>query len=415
MQKIKKGVRWLADTDRISNDNLFILKDYSTKISKVSLKKSRFKNEKDVIDFYQKESTNLEKLNKLKKNEELYESFIKYMTGKKSLPLMYDTVFKKIFDFELHSDRVKSFLTSILGFNVQLDGIVNCSIAVSENSPGVIFDILLKSVNGSLVNLEAQKKPHFFTGNRISCYIATLIVKSYNRIKADSKNKFSYENIPKSYSVIIFENTTKEFKNNNNQYVFHGKLAFNPKLEMDTLGEVYIIALDIFKECEYSIDMENIKLKKINEISEEEFKRCCELELSIWLKLLTAESDEDLNSLSQKYPWIAEIYAEMIEFMQNPEEAIDIYFSILAECDRLSMENEMEMLREDAEELKKNMAEWKIEMEEWKTELEEKKTELEEKKTELEEKKTELEEKDNTIKKLVEYLEMKKISIPEEL
>ena len=81
----------MADTDRISNDNLFILKDYSTKISKVSLKKSRFKNEKDVIDFYQKESTNLEKLNKLKKNEELYESFIKYMTGKKSLPLMYDT------------------------------------------------------------------------------------------------------------------------------------------------------------------------------------------------------------------------------------------------------------------------------------------------------------------------------------
>ena len=103
MQKIKKGVRWLADTDRISNDNLFILKDYSTKISKVSLKKSRFKNEKDVIDFYQKESTNLEKLNKLKKNEELYESFIKYMTGKKSLPLMYDTVFKKIFDFELYN------------------------------------------------------------------------------------------------------------------------------------------------------------------------------------------------------------------------------------------------------------------------------------------------------------------------
>ncbi len=62
--------------NNISYDNLYILKDYSNTISKFSFDGFRFKNEKEVIEYYTKDTKELEKLNELKKNKELYENFL---------------------------------------------------------------------------------------------------------------------------------------------------------------------------------------------------------------------------------------------------------------------------------------------------------------------------------------------------
>ena len=150
----------------ISYDNLYILKDYSNTISKFSFDGFRFKNEKEVIEYYTKDTKELEKLNELKKNKELYENF--------TLPLMYDSVFKKIFDFETHPERLASLLTSILGYNVKIIGIFKNEGNMSPKGPGVIFDIVVKMEDNSVADVEAQKIPYDFTGKRMSVYSSAL-------------------------------------------------------------------------------------------------------------------------------------------------------------------------------------------------------------------------------------------------
>ncbi len=72
----------MKDGKKVLYDNLLDLKDYSDKTSTYSNKNSRFKNEKEVIDYYQKNSKNIEKFNELKKNKDLYNNFIDYITGR---------------------------------------------------------------------------------------------------------------------------------------------------------------------------------------------------------------------------------------------------------------------------------------------------------------------------------------------
>ncbi len=391
-------------------NNLFVLKDYSLKTSTYSFKDSQFKNEKEIFDYYQKNSKNIEKLNELKKNKDLYNNFIRCITGKKTLPLMYDTVFKKIFDFDMHPERLTSLLTSILRFNVEIKCIESCKVVAFEKSTGVIFDILVRLTDNSLISIEAQKNPHLFTGKRISFYMSTLVIKQFEYLKGTN----DYNNLNKVYTIIIFEKTTKEFKENNpdNKFLFHGSMKLNVDVEIDTLEELYIIALDIFNEHEYSISIEDIKRKNPEEISEDEFGKCCDYELSIWLKLLTSKSAEDVTKLAEKYEWIKEIYLELMKFMENPDDMLNMFFSMMAEADRVSLESENNMLRKQIEEDKVVLADAIAEKE--KTIAEKEKTIVENKNTIMQNENI-INDQDETIRKLFECLEKANLPIPDEI
>ncbi len=366
-----------------SHDSLFILKDYSTVPSAVSFECFQFKTEKDVICYYQKDSEKLEKLNELKKNSVLYENFIKCITGKKTLPLMYDSVFKKIFDFKTHPDRLTSLLTSILGFDVKIVDVLNNTKNISEKTPGVIFDIVVEMEYDSLANLEAQKNPYDFTGNRFSFYSAELVNYMKCHLKSKYRKEFDYNKAGKAYTIVIFEKTTSEFKKPslNKRFLFHGKFKFDEDIEMYTIQELYIVALDVFKNNDYSVDIESIKS---GEMTEDEFKKCCTYELSIWLKLFCLQSEEELLELAGKYPWIQEILVELIEFMQDPEEALTMFSSILAETDRISIEHDNEKLREM----------------------------IAQKDNVIEEKDNVIAQQDKKIIEIIDYLKMKNISLP---
>ena len=386
--------------NNISYDNLYILKDYSNTISKFSFDGFRFKNEKEVIEYYTKDTKELEKLNELKKNKELYENFIECITGKKTLPLMYDSVFKKIFDFETHPERLASLLTSILGYNVKIIGIFKNEGNISPKGPGVIFDIVVKMEDNSVADVEAQKIPYDFTGKRMSVYSSALTYHMYKHLRSIYGTELEYDKMNKVYTIVIFEKTTKEFKKPslNNRFVFHGKTVFDDDLELDMTQEFYLIALDVFRDHEYSIDIESIK---INEMSEEEFKKCCTYELSIWLQLLLVDNEEEMRSLSEKYPWIAEILVELIEFMQNPEEALNMYSNIyaeLAETDRVSIEHYNEKLRAMIEE--KDSV------------IEEKDSVIEEKDSLIAQDKLVIEQQDKKIIEIMDYLSTINISLP---
>ena len=86
----------------------------------------------------------------------------------------------------------------------------------------------------------------------------------------------------------------------------------------------------------------------------------------------------------RKYPWIQEILVELIEFMQDPEEALNMFSSILAETDRISIEHDNEKLREM----------------------------IAQKDNVIEEKNNVIAQQDKKIIEIIDYLKMKNISLP---
>ncbi len=308
--------------------------------------------------------------------------------------MMYDEVFKKIFDFNLHPERLTSLLTSILRFDVEIKCIENCKVVTSLQGASIIFDILVRLTDNRLVNLEVQKKPHYFSGPRMSVYTATLVMKQFNSLKGTN----DYNDLKKVYTIIIFEKTPKEFKENNPEHKFliHGNMKFDVDIELGMLEEIYIIALDIFAEHEYSINIDDIKGKNPEEITDEEFIRCCDYELSIWLKLLTSRSDEEVTMLAEKYEWIEEIYLELMKFMEDPDDFMNMVYNVMAEADRVSLESENDMLRKQIEEEKLVFADA-----------------IAEKDSAIAEKDNVINVQDETIRKLLEYLENANLPIPE--
>ena len=76
--------------------------------------------------------------------------------------------------------------------------------------------------------------------------------------------------------------------------------------------EFYLISLDVFREVGYA--------KNDNE-------------LTAWLSLLATNTYEDAELLCQKYPWMEEIFAEISEYVHNPEEVVGMFSEALKMMD----------------------------------------------------------------------------------
>ena len=72
--------------------------------------------------------------------------------------------------------------------------------------------------------------------------------------------------------------------------------------------EFYLISLDVFREVGYAKD---------------------DNELTAWLSLLATSTYEDAELLCQKYPWMEEIFAEISEYVHNPEEVVGMFSEAL--------------------------------------------------------------------------------------
>lgn len=92
---------------------------------------------------------------------------IDFCTGKTLLPLTYDKIFKKVFNCEKHPERLEHFLSSILGFEVKILTILPTeSEQMNKEGSILIMDILVKSTDGKLLNVEMQRLPYSFNGKK---------------------------------------------------------------------------------------------------------------------------------------------------------------------------------------------------------------------------------------------------------
>ena len=257
--------------------------------------------------------------------------FLGFMEGTKTLPLTYDPFFKKLFNPDIYPERLSSLISSIIGTKVTVQCILSNEDSMLPSTSLLLLDILVQLEDGSIANVEIQKIPYAFPGERMSCYSSDLMLRQYTRVKSLKRNAFTYKDLKTVYTIVMFENSPNECKETqvSDIYLHHGKTVFDTGIKLNLLQEFYVVALDVFRESKYA--------KDINE-------------LNAWLSLLTAQSVDDLAALVSDYPWMEAICKDMSEYMYDPEEVITMFSEALRMLDENTVHYMIDELQKERDE-----------------------------------------------------------------
>lgn len=272
------------------------------------------------------------------------------MSGVKTLPLTYDPFFKKMFSPEIHSERLSDFISSILGEKVKVKCMLPNENRIVNEASLLIMDMLVEMEDGSLVNIEIQKVPYTFPGERITCYLADSMTRQYAKVKTEKGNYFTYKDINKVVTIVIYENSPAICKAENlkDKYIHRGKMKFDTGLEMEMYQECYIIALDEFKKSRYYLG--NRSEKEKNNVESKLLKS--RMDINGWLSLLVTNDVEKIEKNIEKYPWLEEIYEEMAEYLVKPEEVLNMYSEALKILDENTVKYMVDEFQGEIKELK---------------------------------------------------------------
>ncbi len=243
------------------------------------------------------------------------EHFCDYFAGKKTLPFTYDPFFKRIFNPEIYPERLSRFISSILGEEVKVVKILPQEEVMIDGGALLIMDILVQLADGSLTNIEIQKIPYKFAGERMSCYSSDLLLRQYSKVKANSTSPFDYRSLKKVYTIVIFENSMGAFHKPGMNYIHKGKVIFDTGLKMNMLQEYCLISLDVFRKTKYTKGVE------INELNR-------------WLSFLAIDNISEAGTLLDDYPWLEEVYQDVSQHLCNPKEVLGMFSEALKIMDQ---------------------------------------------------------------------------------
>ena len=293
----------------------------------------------------------------LSMNQEWKGRFLDFCQGKKTLPLTYDPFFKAIFHTDIHPDRLSRLISSLLGIRVRVVKVLPAEESLLDGGALMIMDILVELEDGALANVEIQKIPYAFPGERISCYSSDLVMRQYSRVKGDLGSGFTYRDMKKVYTIVIFERSIGAFHEKQGQYIHMGRTVFDTGLDMELLQEYCLVALDVFSQFPYP------KVRS---------------EQTAWLSLLAAENFSEAEELIREYPWMEDIYREMAGLMHNPKEVLNMFSDALRILDHNTVQYMIEEQKKEIDEQKKEIDEKSKEIERKNKEIAEREKQTEE-------------------------------------
>ena len=303
-----------------------------------------------------------------------------YFLSKRTLPLTYDPFFKRIFNTDIHPDRLSRLISAIMGQPVTVTATLSNKDVLIKGNALLIMDIVVRLADGSITTVEIQKLATAFPAERMSCYSADLLLRQYEQVKNELLERFNYDALNKVYTIVIFENTDAESSNapvyrafhtpeTNQLYLHHGKTVFDTGLQIDLLQEFYLISLDVFRNVGYAKD---------------------EQELTAWLSLLCVSTYEEAEALCLKYPWMEEIFEEISEYVHNPEEVIGMFSEALQKLDENMYQYMADQHRALLKQRQEQLEQVQLELQDKQQELQDKQQELQDKQLELQDKQLEL-------------------------
>ena len=264
--------------------------------------------------------------------------FLDCCTGVKGIKLLYDSFFKEILNPESVPERMEELLSLILNQKVKILNVLpNDSTRIADESSLLIMDIVVELEDGSIANVEIQRIGYNFPGQRSACYSADLLLRQYKRVKSEQKKKFSYRDIKKVYTIILFEKSTQEFHQFSNLFIHHSKQKTDTGLQIELLQEYTFICLDIFKEIHQN--------KPVN------------TKLEAWLAFLCMDEPEKILELIERYSEFQTMYEEVYTMCQNVEKVMNMFSKELQELDRNTVQYMIDEMQDTIKDQKNTITE----------------------------------------------------------
>ncbi len=347
----------------------------------------------------------------LKKNEEWIGRYEDFLKGRKSLPLLYDPFFKKIFNPVERRDRLSELVSCLLGQKVTV-----LEVFPNEDSQFlgvmIIMDMVVLMADGSIANIEIQKISYDFQAERISCYSADLVLRQYkmitgkNESSMNGSSKPSYKDMRKVHTIILFENSNKSLISQVDKALyFHvGKTQFNTGIKIELLQDFVLVSLDTFKKYRYSDIREGrIKITDYDYDSsqyDEPVSEKMKQDRLKYLSLFVAETPQEIERLIEIFPDLESVRRDINEYLERPGEVLSMFSEALRILDRNTAELMVDRMKDEMEALQVQKDELTGEIDE----LKEQNNELSGKNNELSVKNNELSVKNNDLQAEIEQL-----------
>ncbi len=247
--------------------------------------------------------------------KEQQQEFLDFTSGMKGVKILYDAFFKEIFDPESKPERLEMLLSLLLKQKVKVKkALPTDNTRLADESSLLLMDILVELEDGSLANVECQRIGYKFPGQRSACYSADLLLRQYKRVRGEKGKAFSYKDIKKVYTIVLFETSTEEFHELPDDYIHHAQATVDTKLKINLLQEYVFIPLDIFRQNLYNRGMET--------------------PLDVWLTFLSVDDPEWIVKLIQQHPEFKPLYEEVYAMCRNVERTMGIFSEELRILDR---------------------------------------------------------------------------------
>lgn len=274
-----------------------------------------------------KNQPNLSQLFESWKTEQ-QEQFLNCITGMKGMKLLYDAYFKEIMNPEATPERLEAFLSLILKQNVKIRRILPTDNSrISDESSLLIMDILIELEDGSLANIEIQKIGYKFPGQRCACYSADLLLRQYKRVRSEKGDTFSYRDIKRVYTLVLFEKSSGEFHKYPDDYIQWLRQKSDTGIQIELLQEYLLIPLDIFR-----INLQNKGIRD---------------ELDAWLTFLSVDESEKIEQLIRDYPQFIPMYEQIYEICRNTERVMELFSEELKILDRNTVQLMIDEMQEE--------------------------------------------------------------------
>ncbi len=352
--------------------------------------------------------------------------FNDYISRKKTLPLLYDPFFKKLFNGDEHKERLSRLVSSIIGQEVTVIDILPSESSSFEDS-FIIMDMIVRLSDGSIANIEVQKIASLFPGERLSCYSADAIMRQYHRLSSATSTArysddisqdsdsistlghktFSYKDMKNVHTIVLFENSNSNLINSDNpELYFHvGTTTFNTHINFPLLQKYHMISLDTFRKYRYSdIIKGNIDIKKCDYDEDVYEKPLTDQMLRgrlAFLSLFVTETVDEAIAIQNIFPELSEIFNEMNEYLARPEEMLGMFSEALRILNHNTAVLMVDEYRKKYQEMENNLKK------EMKEKMQEKMQEIQEMQERENNLKKEMQERENNIKK--EMQEQQKI------
>lgn len=305
----------------------------------------------------------------LKKNEEWAGRYEDFLKGKKSLPLLCDPFFKKIFNPTERRDRLSELVSCLLGQKVTV-----LEVFPNEDSQFlgvmIIMDMVVLMADGSIANIEIQKISYDFPAERISCYSADLVLRQYKMITGKNQvgkhelsmngsSKPSYKDMRKVHTIILFEDSNKSLISDMDKALyFHvGKTKFNTGIKIELLQDFVLVSLDTFRKYRYSdikegcteiTDYDYDSSQYNDALVSEKMKR----DRLKFLSLFVAETPQEIDKLVETFPDLESVRQDINEYLERPREVLSMFSEALRILDRNTAELMVDRMKDEIVDLR---------------------------------------------------------------